>query len=99
MMARLPLHIYKLREHPAYRQMLENQRWAAEEEERSRRRVFVLCIVSFGVWTAAAVLIASWGMHTVRYSHHSQTIIEAGVLLGLAGILCTLLFAQHRLGS
>jgi uncharacterized membrane protein YbhN (UPF0104 family) len=97
-MARLPLHIYKLRERPDFQQMLESRRRAADEEERSKRRVFALCLLSFAVWTAAAVLIAVWGMQTIRFAPYSQTILEVGVLLGLAGILCMVLFSYDRLG-
>jgi DNA-binding HxlR family transcriptional regulator len=97
-MSRGPLHIERLRRNPLHQQMLENSRQAAEEHQRVRRRVYVCSILAFYCWTAVAVGLASWGMGTVRWAHHSRAIIEAGVLLGGAGILCTLLFAYSRLG-
>lgn len=96
-MERMPLQIERLRSDPLYQQMLENRRRAVEEHERVRRYIFVLSIVSFVFWTAVAVALASWGMATVRWAEHSLMMIEMGVLLGLAGILSTLLYAYHRL--
>jgi hypothetical protein len=97
-MDRKRLHVDRLRNNPLHRQMVENRRQALEEHERSRRRIFALAIVSFFFWTAVSVALASWGMGTVRWVEHSLLIIEVGVLLGLAGILVTLLIAHHRLG-
>jgi hypothetical protein len=94
---RVRLHSERLQANPLYQQMLESRRRDAEEHERVRRRIFVLSIVGFFFWTAVAVALASWGMGTVRYAHHSLTIIEVGVGLGLTGIFCTLLFAYQRL--
>jgi hypothetical protein len=96
-MDRVRLHVERLRKNPLYQQMLEGRRQALEEHERARQRTFVLCILSFFFWTAVAVVLASWGMGTVRWAHHSLIIIETGVLLGLSGILCTLIYAYWRL--
>jgi hypothetical protein len=97
-MARPSLQISKLRATALYQEMLDNHRLAAASEERARRLVLVGSILSFFFWTAVVVAFTSWGMHTVRYAAYSQTIIEAGLLLGGAGIICTALFAANRLG-
>jgi hypothetical protein len=82
-------------EHPWYREMLEKRRRAAEEEERARRRAFIGFVVSFVFWTLLGSGLAAWGMHTtdVRYS---RIAIEAGVLIGFAGIFLTLVLAHDR---
>jgi uncharacterized membrane protein YdcZ (DUF606 family) len=98
MSAKPTLHIEKLRTSALYQEMLAGHRRATEEEERARRWTYIGCICSFFFWTAVVVAVTSWGMHTVTYAVYSQTIIEAGVLLGLAGILCTALYAHDRLG-
>jgi len=98
-MHREPLHVERLRANPLYRQMLESRRRAAEEHERARRLTLVLSIASFFFWTAVAVGLASWGMATVRWAAYSLTILETAVIVGLAGIIVTLLFAHQRLGG
>jgi type IV secretory pathway TrbL component len=98
-MERPHLHVEQLRANPLYQQMIEARRQAAEEHERSRRRIFALSIFGFFFWTAVSVALASWGMATIRWVEYSLTIIETGVILGLAGILGTLLFAYNRLAG
>ena len=96
-MARPRLHVEELRETALYQEMLENRRRAAEAHERARRVIFIACNLSFFFWTAVTIAITSWGMGTVTWAYHSAAIIEAGLLIGGAGILGTLLFAYHRL--
>lgn len=93
---RVRLHQERLLRNPLYRQMLENRRRAAVEEERARRRMRAGWVLSFLFWAALGSLIAGWGMHTPRVEY-SRVALEAGLIIGNAGILATLLHAyRHR---
>lgn len=89
------LHQERLRRHPLYRAMLENRRRAAVEEERARARAYLGYLLSFVFWTLLGCGLAAWGMHTTRVEY-SRVAIEAGILLGLAGIVLTLVVAYDR---
>lgn len=91
---RVRLHQERLLRNPLHRQMLESRRRAAEEEERARRRSHVLTILSFLFWTVLGCVIAGWGMHTQR-TEYSRVALEAGLIVGNAGILATLLRAYR----
>lgn len=89
------LHQERLLRNPLYRQMLENRRRAAVEEERARLRVRVAYVLSFLFWAALGCLTAGWGMYTRRVEY-SRVALEAGLIIGNAGILATLLHAYQR---
>lgn len=75
--------------------MLQRRLRAAEEEERARTRALGLYVLSFLFWTLLGLGIAAWGMHTPRVEY-SRTALEAGVLIGFAGIFLTLVLAYDR---
>lgn len=77
--------------------MLASRRRAAEEEERARRRDYLLCLLSCVFWTLLGAGLAVWGMHTPRVEY-SRVALEAGVLIGNAGIIGTLCWAYARRG-
>ena len=92
---RVRLHQERLLRNPLHQQMLENRRRAAEEEERARVRSRIVTILSFLFWAVLGCLIAGWGMHTQRVEY-SRVALEAGLIIGNAGILGTLLWAYRR---
>lgn len=95
MPSQIRLHQDKLLEQPWYQEMLENRRRAAEEEERARRRDLIIYSISFLFWPLLGALICMWGMHTPRVEY-SRAIMEAGIVLGNAGVIVTLMVAYKR---
>jgi hypothetical protein len=94
---RPPLHQDRLLRHPWHREMLESRRSAAEEEERARRRGYLLYLLSFAFWSLLGLLLCTWGMHTSN-PEYGRVAVEAGVLIANAGVIATLCWAYARGG-
>lgn len=88
-------HRERLERNPVHLQMLEGRRRAAEEEERARWRRHLSSIAQLVFWAVLACALVAWGMTTSRVEY-SRTAMEAGILIGYAGIFYTLLRAFQR---
>lgn len=60
-----------------------------------RRRTWLLALASLAFWPLVGLALMAWGFHTTD-ALHGRTAVQAGQMIGSAGVVATLLWVLAR---